>query len=284
VAHPQGIRNKPVYYPPLQMLAKTSTLVCVVLGAALSTARADDAPPAAAAADGTYQLTLPKGRLLLDAFAEINLSDGAVFKPFSLSPDLWYGATDELTVGIVHSALGRSGFIGGVGDSLCLTGTTGNCSSVYPTVGLDVRFKLKPTKFAWAIDGGVYAINTDPLAFAIKAGVIGRWQKDKLAIEAAPNLFFGLNERSVLNKETLNLPGTVIYTVAPKVSIAGQIGFVLPIEDLGDFYTISLAIGAHYDVNDSLTVNAAFALPRLIAGVAGGVDARTFTLGGTYAF
>jgi hypothetical protein len=268
------------------MLAKTSTLVCVVLGAALSTARADDAPPAAAAAaDGTYQLTLPKGRVLLDAFAEINLSDGQVFKPFSLSPDLWYGATDELTVGLVHSTLGRIGVIGGVGDSLCLTGTTGNCSSVYPTVGLDVRYKLKPTKFAWAIDAGVYAVNTDPIAIAIKAGITGRWQNDKLAIEAAPNLLFGVTERDSAGvKENLTLPATAIYTVAPKVSIAGQLAFLLPIEDLGDLYSIALSVGAHYDVNDSLTVNAAFTLPRLIAGIAGGVDARSFTLGGTYAF
>jgi hypothetical protein len=266
------------------MLAKTSTLVCVVLGAALSTARADDAPPAAEAADGTYQLTLPKGRAVLDAFVEINLTDGNEFKPVSISPDVWYGVTDQITVGLVHSTLGRTGFIGGVGDSLCLTGTSGFCSSIYPTVGADVRYQLKPGKFVWAVDGGVYAVTTDPLAVAIKAGVVGRWQKDKLAIEAAPNLFFGVNERSVANKETLNLPATVLYTVAPKISVAGQVGFSLPIEDLGDFYTVSLAVGGHYDLNESMTLNAAFALPRIVAGVAGGVDARTFTLGGTYAF
>ena len=41
-------------------MLKTSTLVCVALGALLSTARADPEP--------TAQLTLPRGRVLLDAF------------------------------------------------------------------------------------------------------------------------------------------------------------------------------------------------------------------------
>jgi hypothetical protein len=271
------------------MLAKTSTLVCVVLGAALSTARADDAPPAAAAADGTYQLTLPKGRLVLDAFVEINLTDSLEFKPFSLSPDAWYGVTDDITVGLVHSSLGRTGFMGGVGDSLCLAGTSGLCSTIYPSVGADARYKLKPQgSIVWAIDGGLYAVSTDPnLAIAIKAGVVARIPMGKLAIEAAPNLFFGVTERgSALNKETLNLPATVLFTVAPKVTLAGQLGLFLPIENLGDLYAVSLSIGAHYDLNDSLTLNSAFTFPAILTGIkdAGGIDARTFTLGGTYAF
>jgi hypothetical protein len=270
------------------MLAKTSTLVCVVLGAALSTARADDAPPAAEAADGTYQLTLPKGRVLLDAFVEINLSDGLEFKPVSVSPDVWYGVTDDITVGLVHSTLGATGLIGDAGNSLCLTGTGGGCGSIYPNVGADARYKLKPLgSIVWAIDGGVYAVSTDPIAIAIKAGAVGRWQKGKLAFEAAPNLFFGVTERDSLvlyNKEILNLPATVIFTVAPKISVAAQVGLSLPIEDLADFYSVSTAVAGHYDLNESVTLNAAFALPLLIAKAGGGVDARTFTLGGTYAF
>src|SRR5512140_3465445 len=69
------------------MLYKTLTFVGVVLSATLATARADtasdpEAPPtpaASAPAGGVDQLTLPRGQLLLDAFAEINLSSGAVF-------------------------------------------------------------------------------------------------------------------------------------------------------------------------------------------------------------
>src|SRR4051794_21644683 len=117
------------------MLAKTSTIACVVLGVLVAgrvhaqpdpdtEAKPTEAAPAGA--EGADQLTLPKGRLLLDAYIAANLSSGAVFKPFSISPDLWYGATDDVTVGLVHSGLGSTGFIGGGfglgGQSLCLSG------------------------------------------------------------------------------------------------------------------------------------------------------------------
>jgi hypothetical protein len=274
------------------MLAKTSMLVCVVLGATLSAAHAQsEAAPSSGspggAADGTYQLTLPRGRVLLDAFAEINLSDGAVFEPFSLTPDVWYGATNDLTVGLVHSTLGASGFIGNVGDSLCLTGTSGNCTDVYKNVGVDARYQLKrtPGPFVWAIDGGVYAINLDPLAVAFKLGAVSRWQSKKLVLEISPSLFLGVTERDTFVKETLFLPATALYSVAPKIAVALQLGLVLPVEDAGDAYAVPLSIGGHYDVNESLTVNLAFSLPKLLAGTdPSGFDARSLTLGGTYAF
>src|SRR4051812_45713682 len=115
------------------MLAKSSTIACVVLGvlfAGRAHAQPDpdtEAKPAGAApaGDGVDQLTLPKGRLLLDAYIAASLSTDAVFKPFSISPDIWYGATDDVTVGLVHSGLGTTGFIGLAGQSLCLSGTGG---------------------------------------------------------------------------------------------------------------------------------------------------------------
>ena len=281
------------------MLSKTSTLVCVVLGAMLSTARADTETPPGADNPADYRLTLPRGRVLLDAFAEINLSDGAVFKPFSLSPDLWYGATDDITVGLVHSVLGTTGLLGAVpgngvgGDGLCLTGTDNGCESVYPRAGIEVRYQLKPTQFAWAVDGGLYFRDLDPVQLAIKLGVMGRWASGKLAIEAAPSVFLGVTNREpdvtnpgAPNQETLYLPATALYTVAPKLAIALQLGFVLPIEKLGDTYAVSLSLGAHYDLNESVTLNLAFSLPTLATGlpVGGGFDTRLLTLGGTYAF
>ena len=276
------------------MLSKTSTLVCVVLGAMLSTARADtETPPGASDGPEAFRLTLPRGRVLLDAFAEINLSTGLAFKPISISPDVWYGATDDLTVGLVHSSVGATGFIGGVGDALCLSGKANKCDSLYPGAGIDVRYQMKPNKVAWALDGGLYINDFDPLQLAVKLGVLGRWASGKLAVELAPNVFIGVTNREpaatnpgLLNQEVLYIPATGLYTVAPKIAVALQLGFVLPIEDIGNTYAIPLSIGAHYDVNESATVNLAFSLPLLVTGLPGGsgFDARSLTLGGTYAF
>jgi hypothetical protein len=287
---------------------KTSVLVAVVLGATLSTARAqpepepepdaeaDSAPaPQAAPADaaGVDQLTLPKGRLLLDAFVEINLSTDAVFKPFSITPDVWYGVTDDITVGLVHSSLATTGFIGNAGDSLCLASTSDGCPDVYRNVGVDVRYKLKSGPLAYAVDGGLFARSLDPFALALKAGVSGRWSSGKLAVEAQPNLIVGVTERTqgegmlevTTNGEVLNVPVTGFYAVDPRIAVSLQLGFVIPFEETGDAFTVPLSIGGHYHLNESLNLTAAFSLPRLVAGTAPDTfDARSLTLGGTYAF
>jgi hypothetical protein len=281
------------------MIDKTLALTGFVLCTTLATAHADPdpetTPPATPAmAEGADQLTLPRGRLLLDAFVEINLSTDLVFKPFSISPDVWYGATDDITVGLVHSSVGTSGFIGGVGDSLCLAGSSNGCGDVYSNVGLAARYKLKTGPLAWAADGGLFIRHFDPFQLAIKLGIVGRWSSGKLAVELAPNLFFGLTNRTpdamamvvvAGNQEVLNLPVTALYTVAPKIAVAVQLGLQLPFQNTGDTYAVPLSIGAHYHVNESLGANLAFSLPRLVGGGDGtGFDGRTLTLGGTYAF
>lgn len=290
------------------MLAKTITRSCVVFGVTLLAAHADaepetepafEAPPAVAAAAGAAgadQVTLPKGWLLLDAFAEINLSSGAVFQPFSISPDLWYGVTDDVTVGLVHSAAGRSGFIGGVGDALCLTGEDNGCPDVYPGFGFDARYRLETGALVWAAEGGLYVRHlADPFQLAIKLGAVGRWQSGGLAIELAPNLFIGLTNRTPTvtvgapavapNREVLDLPVTALYSVTPAITAAVQLGIALPLEDTGDAYAIPLSLGGHYRVDDRLDLTLAFSLPRLFGGgPQTGFDARSLTLGGTYAF
>jgi hypothetical protein len=279
------------------MLAKTSTIACVVLGVLFagrvhaqpdpdSEAKPTEAGPAAGA-DGADQLTLPKGRALLDAYIAASLSSDAVFKPFSISPDIWYGATDDITVGLVHSYLGTTGFIGGAGQSLCLSGTGGGCSDVYKNVGLDARYKLKVGSLAAAAGGGLYITHiTDPFGLAVKLGGAVRWHQGKLAVEVDPNLFFGLTNRDAGNGDVFDLPATVFYAVTPMISAAVQTGFQIPFQNTGDLYAIPLSIGAHYRVNESLNVSLAFSLPRLIGGSLGGngFDVRSLTLGGTYAF
>lgn len=288
------------------MNAKTTTLLCAGLGMTLLAARVDaqpeaepDAKPAATAtagAEGTDQLTLPKGRAVVDAFLEINLNE--VFKPISISPDLWYGTTDDITVGLVHSSVGETGIIGGVGNSLCLSGTGSGCADFYPGFGLDARYKLKTGMFAWAADGGLLFTHiSDPLLFSLKLGAVGRWHSGPLAIELQPNLAIGITNRSTTmmsggitvdattNPDVLTLPATAIYAVTPVISVSGQLGVVLPLEHTGDTYSVPLSIGGHYRVNESLSVTLALSFLRLIGGgdSGNGIDTRSLTLGGTYA-
>ncbi len=255
-------------------------------GADPATPVATGAPASEAGAEGVEQVTLPKGRLLIDALVVMNLSKDGVFKPVSLSPDIWYGVSDKLTVGLVHSSQGDSGFIGEPGTALCLTGSSNGCPKFYNNVGLDVRYGLKTGKLALAFDGAFDFRSLSPNQMAIKVGLVGVYrQSQKLAFEFAPELFFGLNDRDAGNKDAFALPLAVLYAVAPKIELGLQTGIVLPLESTGDNYEIPLSVGVHYRVSTPLAVQLAFSFPDLVGGspLAGG-NLRTLTLGGSYAF
>jgi len=271
----------------------TLLLATAVVGAAGSLARADEmgasVSGSTASASDTDRFTLPKGKLLLDAFVEMNLSSGAAFKPVSISPDLWYGVTDDVTIGLVHSGIGATGFLEAAGNSLCITGTDNGCAHFYNNVGLDGRIRIaKP----WAVDVGLY-INSisDPFQLAAKLGIDGRWTWNKVALELQPSLFLGLTNREpaagmvavATNTETLYVPATLSYLVAPKFDLALQAGLVLPFTKTSDTWAIPLSIAARYAVSPKFGLGLAFTFPELIGGTST-AKARTLLLGGSYAF
>lgn len=232
------------------------------------------------------RLTVPVGHGVVTGTLAINLSTDLAFKPVSLSPDLWYGVHDKVTVGLIHSGRGTSGFVGSVGQSLCLTGEENGCGSFYPGLGIAGRYDLRRGTTALALDGGLFAGDLDPFTLSAKVGVAARWRKDKLAVEAVPALFVGLTERDAGNDDGMTLPITVSYAVATKLALALQSGLVLPFESTGDTFQVPLSIGGSYAVAPAISVDAAFSLPMIAGGeaVATGTDLRTISIGGAYAF
>jgi hypothetical protein len=88
------------------------------------------------------------------------------------------------------------------------------------------------------------------------------------------------------NKESLAVPVSIVYGLNDKVGLLGQLSLAMPFEDAGDLYAVGFAVGGNYALNKQLSLELIFALPLVLTGIedAGGVDARTITLGGAYAF
>lgn len=279
---------------PRLILASALLVAGASLGgsvASAETASPTPPPPASDATPSEEQLTAPGGHLVINGFFELNLSKDAVGKPLSISPDIWYAATDKLTLGIVHSSVGATGFLGGVGDALCLAGKDNGCAHVYPGVGLDARYRLQSP---FTLDAGVYVRDFDPFQLALKLGIGARFRFGRIAVEIQPNLFIGLTERSPAagavsvtstNKEVLDLPITGALALTPALELALQTGFSTPIDGAKKGYRIPLSLALRYAVSTPLSLGLAFSVPAIAGGdaVADGFDVRTLTLGVTYA-
>ncbi|GAB4535738.1 MAG: hypothetical protein Tsb0020_50850 [Haliangiales bacterium] len=260
------IRPRIAHFAPL-LLAALVTLL------ATSPARADN--------HEIQRMTLPKGKLLVQAFVEVNLSADAAFKPVSLAPDIWYGVLDKLSVGLLHSANGATGIYGGVGSSLCLTGEDNGCDGVYHNLGLNARYNLLEHSLPLAIDGGVFINDFDPFLLNVKLGVVGKWQ-GPIAVIFNPTMDVGLTEREAGNKDTFIIPVAAMYDITNTISVGLQTGVVLPFADLDQLWRVPLTLGGRAVLTNAVWVEAAFTLPAVVGGDgnATGFDGRVFTLGG----
>jgi hypothetical protein len=242
--------------------------------------------------DERHQMTMPKGQLLVRALLEINLSKDSAMEPVSLAPDFYYGVSDVLTVGVVHSGYGSGGFLGGFGNGLCLTGDTGGCAKVYDNVGLIGRYQFMDESVTLAADGGLIVRSFDPFQLSLRAGVVGAWRSGKVSVVFNPSLFLGVSERdgAVMagtgNKEVLAAPVALMYQVSGALQAGLQTGVVIPFTDTGDTWQLPLSLGAQYAVNSRVAVLGAFSLPALAGGelVPTGFDVRSITLGGEFGF
>ena len=84
-------------------------------------------------------LALPAGSIAAELTIEANLAHHFWAQPLSLAPDVWWGATDRLTLGLVHSNASVDRF--SPGASLCVrTDDVLYCDAVYRGSGLDARY------------------------------------------------------------------------------------------------------------------------------------------------
>lgn len=239
--------------------------------------------------------TLAKGMIEIKADALANLGSDQVFKPFAISPDIYYGVSDTLSVGLTH------------GLGLCLTGEENGCEKIYNDIGLDALLNLSRNEsMDISAHGGLVVSHlSDPLVATLKAGAQIKFVSGKLAIQADPALYIGITERdAALNKEALAIPVTVSFQANQKLNAFARLniggisavaigdptgGGAIPLDidgvGIGDAYMIGLGAGALYAVSNKVDIGGQFLLLALTGGDAimgTGTDARALVVNANY--
>ncbi len=229
-------------------------------------------------------LTLPRGKLLIaGSTVNLNMSDDSFGEPLSLAPNVWYGLTDKLTVGLTHdfgttplsprpafreltfSELGVDRTIF-AGAGICVTGEP-ECPEVYDNVGIDLLFALTAEKLAIALHPGIDASVFDPFTLGIRVGVLGRYQvNDQISIVFDPRLGIGITERDNNNEEGIDLPVWAWYAINPRFGAYVHSALVARFEDFDDSYRVPLQIGASYMINERFTAGLDLAFLELNDG------------------
>jgi len=223
--------------------------------------------------------TLPAGKIAIFASLQLGLSSedvgGGVGSPIAIAPDVWYGVNDKLQVGAVTSWYGMTGFWSGTfGTGLCVSGEENGCPNVFDNLGAEAHYSVVADgAFSMSAGGGLHAVQfSDPFQLALKAGVRGMYRTGKIGIGFAPNLFVGLTERDLGNKEILFVPVDVNFQATPELTVGLQSGIWGPLDGFGDAYFVPVAIGAAYMINPQMSILGAFAFDRLTGGTPEGAD------------
>lgn len=178
----------------------------------------------------------------------VNLSDGASGDPVFLAPDLYFGVSDKLTVGVTHDV----GF--------CISGDA--CDPAYNDLGLELLFAIMQAgNLQAAVHGGLLLPSLDPLVGGLEVGLAGKIVGGSLALTFDPSLYIGMAGRDeiafrsfdgIFGKETFRLPVALQYQLNFQTMVFLSTGVNGPLDGFGDFYRVPVGIGALFAVNNRI--------------------------------
>jgi hypothetical protein len=214
-------------------------------------------PAHAAGADDLTRddVVLRVGELESALSVEADVSKRAGGEPWSLAPDLSYGLTDALTVGIVHSARALSLVDSGLG--LCLSGH--DCRGIYDDATLDSRYRfLERDGFNLAARVRFTSHSFDPWKPSLRVGGLFKWHHGRFAVLTDPQLQLGLANRERGNRDWLRLPLWLEIQPMRHVLVALRTGVEGELATWHDTFLVAgaldLTVRIRPDVDGSLTV------------------------------
>lgn len=210
-------------------------------------------------------LTLPESVVNATLTTEIDASEGAFGDIVSLAPDLALGATDDLTLLLVHSTVGRTGFRGNAGGGVCVTEA---CAEAYDNVGFEALYGVSRNPFAAALDLGVHAFSLDRGWYVAKLGGKLRGVSGPLTIASAPSVTLAMTDRDdePSNRDRLWLPVTFAFAFSPELAAGIGTGIKGPLDNFGDEFELALGAFATVAPTPTASLGISWVHGKIVAG------------------
>ncbi|MBA3393818.1 MAG: hypothetical protein H0T89_14315 [Deltaproteobacteria bacterium] len=194
--------------------------------------------------------------------AEIDASEGTFGDPTSLAPDLSLGITDEVTLSVLHSTFGRTGFRGSAGAGLCVTDA---CGPTYDNAGAEAYVGMTDGTFALAANGGIHATSFDQAHYAAKLGARMRLRAGPLSLVTLPSIAVAISHRDE-QSDRLFVPINASVPVGGGVSVGVITGFKAPLDELAARYELAAGAFVQYVASPSVAFAASWVHGSLIGG------------------
>jgi len=224
-------------------------------------------------------LTLEPGALFVQLDLEMNVAKDNIAKPFSIAPDVSIGATRDLTFSLIHSTFGTTGFRGGSGLGLCVSGTSGGCPHPYNNVGGEALYSLLAGEASMALVAGLYSPDLADSFVDLKLGMKTKFSSGALSLTVNPSVYTALDKRDAMvpNVDQLYVPIGLSYKISPVVTAGIGSGIKGPLgrfNRFGDTATVPFGVNAVVTLDPMFAVGASFTFGKLVGGTALG-DAAT---------
>lgn len=204
-------------------------------------------------------LVLDAGQLDAELVVGINMAPGLFAAPLAFSPDVWFGATDRLTVGVFHSGPSVDRF--SPAATFCVRHEASTCPRTYRGSGLDARFAALP----WLAPRARLVLrDVDPAKPALMLGALVRWQRGRFAITGDPYLQLGLANTDLGNRHALVLPIELAVQPLSRWQVALHTGFNSDLAVIEDGWHVPIAVSTRVAVTEQIDVGALFGFATLL--------------------
>ncbi len=201
-------------------------------------------------------LTLEAGQLDAQLTFEAELAT-PLFQPFAIAPDIWFGVTQRLTLGIIHSdpSLDRIQATA----SFCVRQSALECDRFYEGSGIDARYLVfDDGAFSIAPRARAYIHGIDPIKPAATFGAMLKYRHHQFAIESDPYLRFSLANAQLGNRGGIVIPLYLEWQPSTCWLVFAQTGWDANYVVLSDGWHIPFGVGATWRVTQQLDVGAEF--------------------------